>query len=96
LAFPDKGRNAVTSSKLTAVLGASLFCLALGACGDKETASSSPSNAQIAGGIQETTVPGPMTTAVPARTGSMSSGTANSDTVAGAAPPGKTNPADAH
>ena len=88
----------MTSLKLTAILGASLACLALGACGDKERASSSPNiNSQIAGGIQETTVPGMgMTTNVVARTGSMSSGTANSSTVAGAAPPGKTNQADAH
>lgn len=87
----------MTSAKTTALVGASLLCIALGACEKKEPASASPNiKSEIAGGIQENVVPGPMTTAVPARTGSMSSGTANSSTVAGAPPPGKTNPADAH
>jgi hypothetical protein len=87
----------VTSAKIAAVLGASLLCLGLVGCGKKERASASPNtNSQIAGGVQENVVPGPMITAVPARTGSMASGTANSSTVAGAPPPGKTNPADAH
>ena len=87
----------MTSLKTTALLGAGLLCLALGACDRKERASASPNtNSELAGGVQEKTVPGAMTTNVVARTGSMSSGTANSSTVAGAAPPGKLNPADAH
>ena len=82
--------------KTLALMGA--MALAVSGCGDKERASQSPNiNSQIAGGIQETTVPGMgVTTNVVGRTGSMSSGTANSSTVAGAAPPGKMNPADAH
>ena len=84
-------------SKTTAILALALTCLTLGACGKKEPANASPNTkSELAGGLQENVVPGAMTTAVPARTGTMSSGTANSQTVAGAPPPNSTTPANAH
>jgi hypothetical protein len=89
----------VSQVRTFTILGAALVSLGICGCDRNETtASSSPNiNSAIEDGLKETTVPGMgVTTNVVARTGTMSSGTQNSSTVAGAAPPGKTNPADAH
>lgn len=75
-----------------------LTALSLAACNKPQVAESDkpPANSETRQGLEEKTVPGMVTTNVVARTGSMSSGTANSSTVAGAAPPGTLNPANAH
>jgi hypothetical protein len=76
-----------------------IAALGLAACNRPQVAEADkpPANSEISDGLRETTVPGMgVTTNVVARTGTMASGTQNSSTVAGAAPPGTTNPANAH
>jgi hypothetical protein len=89
----------VSQVRTFAVLGAILVSVGIAGCdNNKRSAEASPNiDSAIEDGLKETTVPGMgVTTNVVARTGTMASGTQNSSTVAGAAPPGKTNPANAH
>ena len=76
-------------------LAAALTAIALVGCGQDQSAEiARPIPGQA---MAENQVPGAgVSTPVQARTGSMSSGTRNSDTVAGAPAPGTTNPATAH
>lgn len=78
---------------------ATIAAFGLAACGDDRTGdtASLATSTETAGAMAERTVPGAgVTTAVPARTGSMSSGTRNSDVAAGAPRPGSPGLADAH
>jgi len=77
--------------RLTAVV----LVIALAACGDK--AESDPTAAALNNAkTQKVVTGGGLATTLPATTGSMSSGTPNSDTATGAPPPGAAGPGNAH
>lgn len=74
---------------------AGVAALILGACHKQAKGPEVPGDT-LPPTAQQTTVPGAMTTIVPARTGSQSSGTEGSSTVIGAPPKGQTGAAFAH
>jgi len=87
--------NGLTAPRAGLCLAAGIAVLVLGAC-QKEAKGPEIPAGTIPPTAHQTTVPGAMTTVVPARTGSQSSGTEGSSTVIGAPPKGQAGTAFAH